>query len=292
MLVAKNIGKRFGEKQALSNVSFSLENGTVLGLLGRNGAGKTTLLRTIIGIYECEQGELLYNNKPLIQKNLRFGYLPEERGLFPKEKVGDQIVLAAELSGMSKAEAKKKKNEWLENLYMTEYEHKYASQLSKGNQQKIQLITALIHDPDIIILDEPFSGLDPVNAEQIEKIITDYQKKNKLIIFSTHRMEHIEQFCKDIVVLDKGECIYSGTIEKAKVQHGYKVAHCNGSNLQGVLSKGWIQNQGVWMKKLSNEEEEKSAIQELEKNRSHILEWGIRLPNMQELFVEMVGEDS
>jgi len=203
-LEMKNICKSFGEKRVLNNVSLTAEGGKALGLLGRNGAGKTTSIRILMNVFSANSGEILLNGKQMDYNSVKFGYLPEERGLYPKKKIIDQLVYFAELKGMKKNDAVKAVDYWLERLSMQEYRNKRLDTLSKGNQQKIQLITALAHNPQIIILDEPFSGLDPVNAMLLKDVVKEEIEKGKIIFFSSHQMNYIEEFCNDIAILNNG----------------------------------------------------------------------------------------
>ena len=204
ILELKNIEKSFGEKKVLTGVSFKAEGGKAFGLLGRNGAGKTTSIRILMDVFPANSGEVLIDGKPIDYSKVGIGYLPEERGLYPKKIIIDQLTYFAELKGMSRKEAVESIDYWLERLGMTEYRNKKLETLSKGNQQKIQLITALAHDPDIVILDEPFSGLDPVNAMLLKDVVKEQIAKGKIVLFSSHQMSYIEEFCDSIAILNNG----------------------------------------------------------------------------------------
>ena len=188
ILELKSIEKSFGEKQVLRGISFSAEGGRAFGLLGRNGAGKTTAIRILMGVFPADGGEVLLDGKPIDYRRVGIGYLPEERGLYPKKIILDQLVYFAELKGMKKKDAVEAIDRWLDRLGMREYRNKRLDTLSKGNQQKIQLITALAHDPDIVILDEPFSGLDPVNAMLLKDVVREEIARGKVVLFSSHQM--------------------------------------------------------------------------------------------------------
>lgn len=216
VLEMKDINKSFGEKRVLNNVSVKAEGGRAFGLLGRNGAGKTTSIRILMNVFPANSGEILYDGKPINYDKVKFGYLPEERGLYPKKKIIDQLVYFAELKGMRKADAVKAIDYWLGRLQMQEYRNKRLDTLSKGNQQKIQLITALAHNPQIIILDEPFSGLDPVNAMLLKDVVKEEINKGKIVFFSSHQMNYIEEFCSDIAILNNGGIVLSGTLTEIK----------------------------------------------------------------------------
>ena len=211
-LELKNIWKSFGEKEVLKGISFSAESGRAFGLLGRNGAGKTTTIRILMDVFGADGGEIFIDKKPISYKDAGFGYLPEERGLYPKKKIIDQLVYFAELNGMKKQEAVKSIDGWLKRLDMAEHRNKRLDTLSKGNQQKIQLITALAHNPEIIILDEPFSGLDPVNAMLLKDVVKEEIAKGKIVLFSSHQMNYIEEFCDSIAILNDGKAVLCGNI--------------------------------------------------------------------------------
>ena len=215
-LELKNIEKSFGEKKVLKGISLVAEGGKAFGLLGRNGAGKTTSIRIMMNVFPANSGEVLFDGKPINYEKVQFGYLPEERGLYPKKKIIDQLVYFAELKGMKKKDAVAAVDYWLERLGMTEYRNKRLDTLSKGNQQKIQLITALEHDPEIVILDEPFSGLDPVNALLLKDVVKETIAKGKIVLFSSHQMNYIEEFCDSIAIINGGEVVLTGDLHEIK----------------------------------------------------------------------------
>ena len=215
-LELKNIHKSFGEKQVLKGISLYAEGGKAFGLLGRNGAGKTTSIRILMDVFPANSGEILFNNQPIDYNKVQFGYLPEERGLYPKKKIIDQLVYFAELKNMSRSDAVKAVDYWLGRLGMSEYRNKRLDTLSKGNQQKIQLITALAHNPQIVILDEPFSGLDPVNAMLLKDVVKEEISKGKIVFFSSHQMNYIEEFCDSIAILNGGNIVLSGDLREIK----------------------------------------------------------------------------
>ena len=216
ILQLKNIDKSFGDKEVLKGVSFVAEGGKAFGLLGRNGAGKTTSIRILMNVFPANGGEVLIDGKPIDYDKIGIGYLPEERGLYPKKLIIDQLVYFAELKGMSAKDAVKAVDYWLGRLGMSEYRNKRLDTLSKGNQQKIQLITALAHDPDIVILDEPFSGLDPVNAMLLKDVVKEQISKGKIVLFSSHQMSYIEEFCDSIAIINAGKVAISGDLHEIK----------------------------------------------------------------------------
>ncbi len=210
------ITKTFGEKRVLEEITFSAAGGAAMGLLGRNGAGKTTTIRIIMGVFPPDSGRVLLEAQPIDRTEVRFGYLPEERGLYPKQKIIDQMVYIGRLRGLSRQEAKKSADYWLERLEMGQYRDALLRTLSKGNQQKIQLGVCLLHNPDIVILDEPFSGLDPVNAQLLKEIVSEQAAAGKIVLFSSHQMGYVEEFCDSIAILDKGRIALEGNLRDIK----------------------------------------------------------------------------
>ena len=213
------IEKSFGAKHVLKGISLCAEGGKAFGRLGRNGAGKTTTIRILMNVFPADAGEIRFDGKPIDYRTVHFGYLPEERGLYPKKKIIDQLVYFAELKGMRRAEAIRAADYWLDRLGMSEYRNKRLDTLSKGNQQKIQLVTALAHDPEIIILDEPFSGLDPVNALLLKDVVRGEIAKGKIVLFSSHQMNYIEEFCDSIAILNDGQVVLSGELGAIKYRY-------------------------------------------------------------------------
>ena len=219
-LEVKDLYKSFGGTEVLHGISFSVESGKALGLLGRNGAGKTTTIRILMDVFKCDSGEILIDGKPFIPKNHQIGYLPEERGLYPKKKVTEQIIYLASLRGISKKEAKENTLKWLKRLGIEEYANRKLDTLSKGNQQKVQLAQTLVCNPEIIVLDEPFSGLDPVNAQILKDVVNELIQNNKIVIFSSHQMSYVEEFCEDIAIINKGNIALSGNLKDIKKDFG------------------------------------------------------------------------
>lgn len=213
---ANQITKSFGEKHVLNNVSLQAQSGKAVGLLGRNGAGKTTTIRIIMGVFPPDSGSILMDGKPIQRENINIGYLPEERGLYPKKVILDQLIYLAQLRGMKVKDAKASIKHWLDRLEMGEYINKKLDTLSKGNQQKIQLVATLLTNPDFVILDEPFSGLDPVNAMMLKDMVKELIAQGKVVLFSSHQMNYVEEFCDSIAILNKGEIVLSGDIKEIK----------------------------------------------------------------------------
>ena len=218
LLEVKNLKKHFSSQKAVDDVSFTIAKGSIFGLLGPNGAGKTTLLRMITGIFYPDAGEILLNGKRFNPVNDigDIGYMPEERGLYKKMKIGDQAIYLAQLKGLNRQEARERIKEWFVKFEMQSWWDKKVEDLSKGMSQKLQFVTTVLHEPDLVILDEPFSGLDPVNANLIKDEIFNMSKKGHTIIFSTHRMEQVEEICDHIILVNKGQKILDGSVRQVK----------------------------------------------------------------------------
>lgn len=220
-LEVRNLHKSFQGKEVLHGVSFSVSSGKALGLLGRNGAGKSTTIRILMDVFKANSGEILMNGKPFAASQHNIGYLPEERGLYPKKKVSEQLIYLAQLRGLGYSQAKQSLRYWLDRLGIAEYENRLLETLSKGNQQKVQLAQTLMCDPDIVILDEPFSGLDPVNSSILQEVVQECIQQGKLLIFSSHQMSYVEEFCEDIVILHHGDVVLQGNLKQIKKEYGY-----------------------------------------------------------------------
>lgn len=210
------IEKRFGDKEVLRGIHLSVESGCPIGLLGRNGAGKTTTIRIVMDVFPADGGQVLLDGKPFRREDFRIGYLPEERGLYPKRLILDQLVYLGMLRGLSGAKARSEARHWLERMSLSEYAGKKVDTLSKGNQQKIQLAAAMLGDPEIVILDEPFSGLDPVNAILLKDIVKECIAAGKVVLFSSHQMNYVEEFCQDIAILNQGGIVLGTNIATHK----------------------------------------------------------------------------
>lgn len=215
-LQLNNIAKYFGDNPVLNGISLHVDAGRAFGLLGRNGAGKTTTIRILMNVFPPTSGNVTLDGNPIDYAKTKFGYLPEERGLYPKKTIVEQLTYFAMLKGMDKAAAVASVDKWLARLDMSAYRDKRLDTLSKGNQQKIQLITALTHDPDVVILDEPFSGLDPVNAMLLKDVVRETIDKGKIVLFSSHQMNYIEEFCDDIAILADGKIALQGDLNQIK----------------------------------------------------------------------------
>lgn len=294
-LVLKNVSKTFVGKKAVDNVSLTLDKPGVFGLLGTNGAGKTTTIRMLLGIIKKDSGEITWNGKTVERKNVNFGYLPEERGVYPKTKIFDQLMYFAELKGMKKQEAVDSINRWAKELKVEEYLQMPAEKLSKGNQQKIQFMTAVIHNPELVVLDEPFSGLDPVNTEILKNIIIDLVKNGKYVIMSAHQMSTIEEFCSDILILNKGKTVLQGNLKEIKNTYpANRVEIDVNQNIDEYIEKFNLTKENEknndYIIKIENEVVAHNLLNELVKNGIEINKFEIKKPTLNDIFIEKVGE--
>lgn len=293
VLELKNIEKSFGEKKVLTGVSFKAEGGKAFGLLGRNGAGKTTSIRILMDVFPANSGEVLLDGKPIDYNKIGIGYLPEERGLYPKKTIIDQLTYFAELKGMSHKAAVKAVDYWLERLGMMEYRNKRLDTLSKGNQQKIQLVTALAHDPDIVILDEPFSGLDPVNAMLLKDVVREQIAKGKIVLFSSHQMSYIEEFCDSIAILNNGVVALHGDLHDIKRDYPrdrlvVRTEYPDAIKADFGTACTAMDN-GDLMMQLSSADEKKAVMTRLVENYD-IDEVKVFEPSLNDIFVEYAGD--
>ena len=293
ILELRNIEKSFGEKKVLTGVSFKVEGGKAFGLLGRNGAGKTTSIRILMDVFPANSGEVLIDGHPIDYNKIGIGYLPEERGLYPKKIIIDQLTYFAELKGMSRKEAVKSIDYWLQRLGMTEYRNKKLETLSKGNQQKIQLITALAHDPDIIILDEPFSGLDPVNAMLLKNVVKEQIAKGKIVLFSSHQMSYIEEFCDSIAILNNGVVALHGDLHDIKRDYPRDRLVVKTEIPDAIVadfgSSCTVMDNGDLMIRLGSPSEKKVTMTRLVENYD-IDEVKVYEPSLNDIFVEYAGD--
>ena len=293
ILELKNIEKSFGEKKVLTGVSFKAEGGKAFGLLGRNGAGKTTSIRILMDVFPANSGEVLIDGGPIDYNKIGIGYLPEERGLYPKKIIIDQLTYFAELKGMSRKEAVKSIDYWLKRLGMTEYRNKKLETLSKGNQQKIQLITALAHDPDIIILDEPFSGLDPVNAMLLKDVVKEQIAKGKIVLFSSHQMSYIEEFCDSIAILNNGVVALHGDLHDIKRDYPRDRLVVKTESPDAIIadfgSLCTVMENGDLMLRLGSPDEKKATMTRLVQTYD-IDEVKVFEPSLNDIFVEYAGD--
>ncbi len=292
VLELKNIDKSFGEKEVLRGVTFRAEGGKAFGLLGRNGAGKTTTIRILMHVFPADRGEVLIDGVPIDTDKIGIGYLPEERGLYPKKLVIDQLVYFAELKGMSAREATKAVDYWLERLGMSEYRNKKLDTLSKGNQQKIQLVTALAHDPEIVILDEPFSGLDPVNAMLLKDVVKEQIAKGKIVLFSSHQMSYIEEFCDSIAIINAGRVAISGDlheIKRAYPRDKLVVSTQAPEKIKADLGDACTEREdGTLLIQLASPDEKQAMMKRLAQDYD-LDEMKVFEPSLNDIFVEYAG---
>ncbi len=302
LLEVNDIHKSFGETEILHGISFQVESGKALGLLGRNGAGKTTTIRILMDVFKANSGKILLDGKPFDASMCQIGYLPEERGLYPKKKVMEQLVFLAGLRGLSKKEAKKNAHKWLERLGVLEYENRNLETLSKGNQQKVQLAQTIVCNPDIVILDEPFSGLDPVNSQILKDVINDLIAEGKLVIFSSHQMGYVEEFCNDIVILNHGEVVLEGDLKEIKKDYGKNRLILSASNytqkelitlIESKLNnycQVYQQKKEFLILNLLNGVTKKSLMEELIKTDIDVEHFGVYEPTLTDIFVLKAGD--
>ena len=293
-LVLKNVSKSYSGKKVVDNISLTLDKPCVYGLLGTNGAGKTTTIRMLLGIIKKDSGEITWNGKNVERKNVNFGYLPEERGVYQKTQIFEQLMYFAELKGMDKKEAEKEIKEWAIRLKVEEYLNQTAEKLSKGNQQKIQFMTAIIHNPELVVLDEPFSGLDPVNTEIIKNIINDLVRDGKYVIMSAHQMTTIEEFCSDILILNKGKTVLQGNLKD--IRNSYPANRLiveTNKDLSKYLKEFQIENtiDNKYVLKIDNEEKAHNLLSEIVKDGVLVNKFEIMKPTLNDIFVEKVGEE-
>lgn len=294
-LKVENVSKYFDNKLVVDNISFEINEPGVFGLLGTNGAGKTTTIRMILGIIKKDKGEITWNEKAVDRKNVNFGYLPEERGIYPKSKIFGQLIYFAELKGMKTQEASEEIKYWMERLKIDEYQNMTAEKLSKGNQQKVQFITAILNNPELIVLDEPFSGLDPVNTELLKEVIIELVKKGKYIIMSSHQMTSIEEFCKDVVIINKGKTVLKGNLKEIKNSYPANRLEINADkditsyiNEAGMTIEKNIDNN--YEIKIENEEQAHSLMKTLVVQGVKLNKFELQKPSLNDIFIEKVGE--
>ena len=293
ILELRNIEKSFGEKKVLTGVSFKAEGGKAFGLLGRNGAGKTTSIRILMDVFPANSGEVLIDGQPIDYNKIGIGYLPEERGLYPKKIIIDQLTYFAELKVMSRKAAVESIDYWLGRLGMAEYRNKRLDTLSKGNQQKIQLITALAHDPDIVILDEPFSGLDPVNAMLLKDVVKEQISKGKIVLFSSHQMSYIEEFCDSIAILNNGVVALHGDLHDIKRDYPRNRLVVRTESPDAILAdfgaSCTVMENSDLMIRLADPSEKKATMTRLVENYD-IDEVKVFEPSLNDIFVEYAGD--
>lgn len=302
-LELKNIHKSFDGKEVLKGVNFSVQSGRALGLLGRNGAGKTTSIRIIMDIFHANEGEVLLDGKPFEPSQNQVGYLPEERGMYPKKTVIEQMVYFAKLRGMDKKKAVENAKKWLERLEVSEYEKRKMDTLSKGNQQKVQLAATLVCEPDIVVLDEPFSGLDPVNSQILKDVIRELIAEGKIVIFSSHQMSYVEEFCEDIAIVNHGEVVLSGNLDDIKEEYGKgrkilsaqnmtipELEKCCVERLSDVLEvEGRNKHNIIFL--LKDGVDQWKVLERVREEKIELAHFGSYEPSLNDIFVSCVGDE-
>lgn len=295
-LTVRGVSKAFGDKKAVDDLSFEMERPGVFGLIGTNGAGKTTTIRIILGMMNKDEGEILWNGEPLDRGRVRVGYMPEERGIYPKIQVAEQLIYFGELRGMKRSEAAAAAEGWMERLGVTEYRNMPAEKLSKGNQQKVQLISTVIHDPELLFLDEPFSGLDPINTDVFRRVLGELMDEGKYIIMSSHQMATVEEYCENLVILHRGQTLLQGNLRAIKEGYG----HTNLSVTCGDMERAdaLAQQHGLQMLekradahefKITGDEMAHAYLRAMVDEGLYPERFEIREPSLHEIFVEKVG---
>src|SRR5579859_6454379 len=297
-LVVEHINKSFGQFQAIKDLSMEVQEGAIFGFLGANGAGKTTTMRMILDILRPDSGSITWNGqdvREVLRRN--WGYLPEERGLYPKMRVDEQLLFLARLNGLSKQAAEKELTDWLERFQISANRKKKIEELSKGNQQKVQFLATILHDPTILIMDEPFSGLDPVNANVLKEAFLEMNRRGKTIIFSTHQLEQAEELCQDILIINKGQAVVQGSVRDVMHRHGRNVVRLKLDNDPEIR---WLDDlQDVQVMKRRQDYVELQIKSDLSPNviieaaLSHggiINRFELAEPSLTDIFIETVGK--
>ncbi len=290
------VRKMYDQFVAVDELSFSIEQGGVFGLLGPNGAGKTSTIRMMIGITAPDSGQINMFGKPFERKSLqKVGYLPEERGLYKKMKILDQLVFLGELHGMAAAAARQGAIAWCKRLEIDAWLQKKVEELSKGMQQKIQFIAALLHDPDFIIMDEPFFGLDPVNAALLKDVLLDLKKKGKTILFSTHRMDQVEKLCDSICLINKGKAVLQGDLKQVKAGYGKNNVQIqyegNGAFLENNSLVQTYNNYGNYVEVRMAPGADPQQLLHMVAEHSRVSRFELMEPSLEEIFIEVVGKN-
>ena len=293
-LRVSNITKRFGDFTAVEDLSFDVRSGRVFGFLGPNGAGKTTTIRMIVGITAPDEGSISLFGEPVSYATQnRIGYLPEERGLYKKMKVVDQLKYFAELKGVSRGEAEKKIDFWLDRMDLSEWKKRKTTDLSKGMQQKIQFISTVLHDPDLLILDEPFSGLDPVNVEFMIDVLSEFRSQHKTVIFSTHLMSTAERLCHDIILINKARKVVGGSLREVKESYGTNLIAFRGSNADSVIAnkelvESVVSHADEQELHLAADVDPQRVLKALIESDANVAKFEITEPSLNDIFIEKV----
>jgi ABC-2 type transport system ATP-binding protein len=297
-LTVEHIDKSFGQLHVIKDLSMEVKEGSIFGFLGANGAGKTTTMRMILDIIRPDSGSITWNGKDMREIPRHYlGYLPEERGLYPKVEVQEQLLFLARLNGLSKSAALEQLDEWLERFQIPQYRKMKVEELSKGNQQKIQFLATILHDPLILIMDEPFSGLDPVNANLLKEALLEMHRRGKTMIFSTHQLEQVEELCEDVLIIDKGQTIIQGSVREVKRQEGRNVARLKLDNDPEAL---WLDAlEGVQVTKrrqdyiemhIQSDLNPNLIVEEALRHGAIISRFELTEPSLTDIFIEHVGK--
>ena len=294
-LQVNELVKSFGSVTAVDHLSFSMDAPGVFGLIGTNGAGKTTTIRMMLGLLPPDSGTSSWDGKPIRRETLAFGYMPEERGIYMKSKVEEQLVYFAMLRGLNKSDAVKSVRKWMERMGVTEYANLLADKLSKGNQQKVQLIAAVASDPKLVVLDEPFSGLDPVNADLLREVIGEMVSDGRYVVMSSHQMSVVEEYCESLVLLHRGKAVLQGSLRDIKAGYGHTnlIVNCPGAT-EEMAEKAGLRK----IETRANETEYKITGDEMAQKYLRLLvesglcpiKYEIREPSLNEIFIEKAGE--
>jgi ABC-2 type transport system ATP-binding protein len=290
------ISKSYGDFVAVNNLSLEVKQGSIFGLLGPNGAGKSTTIRMMVNITMPDTGEIRLFGQPMNSKlQERVGYLPEDRGLYKKMKVGEQLAFFAELKSIPRQEAEKRIDQWLARIEMTAWKNKKWEELSKGMQQKIQFVSTILHSPDLVILDEPFSGLDPVSAGLLKEVVQELRQQNKTIIFSTHLMEQAEELCDEICLINRGQKILGGSVREIKRGFGWRYIAIDGENFEETLNSHPMVKQVTRRRdhtevRLVDHDDPQMLLQHLLTNGARITRFELVAPSLNEIFIESVKQ--
>ncbi len=302
-LEVRNLHKSFSNTEVLHGISFTVESGKALGFLGRNGAGKTTTIRILMDLFKANSGEVLLDGNKFVAKDHQIGYLPEERGLYPKKTVLEQLIYFGQLRGLRVKEAKENSLYWLKRLGVDQYSNKKLETLSKGNQQKVQLAQTFVCNPEIVILDEPFSGLDPVNSQILKDIIREQIDAEKLVIFSSHQMSYIEEFCEYIALINKGEIVLNGHLKEIKKEYGMNRLTVSVINLSNVELEEIFENALNDIAKVVDKKNNHLIVELVGRNSKNDLlkklveldldieKFSIYEPTLEDIFVSKAGDN-
>lgn len=293
-LVAAGITKRFRDVTAVDDLSFTVQEGSLFGFLGPNGAGKTTTMRVVLDIIRPDEGQVTWQGKLFdrLEQGI-FGYLPEERGLYPKMRMVEHLEFLGRIHGLEKRKAQIETERWIERFEMGELRHKRIEELSKGNQQKVQTIGTMLHDPELLVLDEPFSGLDPVNTALLKEVLMEAHKRKRTIIFSSHRMDQVEEICEDIVLIDRGRLILHGNLRQIKKSMGRQILRISLEGRQDFWSKlpglELLSRRADYQEFRLSEGVDPNAVLKEAMHAGQVIRFELVEPSLDQIFVEKVG---